>query len=671
MALFKYLAFVLLVLAAPYADALSNAGKTFVQTFNFNHPTVEPQVLHAFVLATDAPSCLVTVTVDQPPLTTYTVPLDNTQAVVYELKVASTRGIKLEAPCDFIVYGLNFATQSADGWLAYPVEALGNEYFILGVQPWLATEPTQLTLVAAFDNTTCTTTFPDGTQRVSNLNTLGVDYITRGYDLTGTKVLCSNKVSVLTGQRCSNIPQGCLACDHTVEQVPPKSTLGRHFAMVPLQHTCSAAPKCCADPLFCSKCTEIYRVAAAENNTVVTRNGTETSESFTLQAGESRYILLSQTEHSYLVTTKPVLLGHYFNGQAYQGQNSDPAFAIIPQVESYAHKYQAATCFPQFQTHFVNLVVKAGTSSQLLLNGAPFLTAAQPKPIPGTNLEAFKYQFDCTTSNGKPISFTIEHMQNESFGLFAYGFSSWISYGYPGGMSLNDDVYYKCAPPQINVTALVSAQACNLTSAQPDFGTPTTFTDESCCAASGNVTLTFVDTVVNSTNCVKTVERKWTLTDGCGRSVQATQLAVIEKSVDTYKAPAETAKFKGQCSSVNASNVNITGEPELLRDCGTTTLVNFTDVSDNSTHVNRTWTVIQECTTEQLTFTQTITCGKRSCRCPCRRRNHGKCHDRHDHDHSKQSREKDEKPKHSHSHSGEQRDSRGGGHSGESRGRGH
>jgi hypothetical protein len=363
-----------------------------------------------------------------------------------------------------------------------------------------------------------------------------------------------------------------------------------------------------------------------ENNTDVVRNGTETSESFTLQAGESRYILLSQTEHAHLVSTKPVLLGQYFNGQGYEGANEDPAYAIIPQIESYWYKYQAATCFPQFQQHFVNLVVQKNSTSQLHLNGAPFLTANSAKAIPGTDLEAFQYQFDCAAANGKPISFTIEHKQNASFGLFAYGFSAWISYGYPGGMYLNDDVFYKCEQPQINVTASsVRSQACNLTAAVPNFDQPITWTDDECCK--GNATLSYVDTVISSTSCLRKIERMWTLEDGCGRSVNASQIATIERLFDVYQAPPSDVDFNGECANVGS---NATAQPNLTRNCGTTISVNFTDVTDNSTHVNRTWLIKQDCTSETFKYKQTIHCGtippKKKCKCPCRCR---KCQHKH------------------------------------------
>ena len=74
--------------------------------------------------------------------------------------VPENKGIHITATTDITVYGMNAQSYTTDAFLAYPINALGTEYYVLGyTKDFSYTEPTQATFVATQNNTTLTITF--------------------------------------------------------------------------------------------------------------------------------------------------------------------------------------------------------------------------------------------------------------------------------------------------------------------------------------------------------------------------------------------------------------------------------------------------------------------------------------------------------------------------------
>lgn len=172
-------------------------------------------------------------------------------------------------------------------------------------------------------------------------------------------------MSVFSGQRCAVIVPSCMTCDFVVEQIPPVQSFGREFALVPIDLPCVEAPACCNDPAFCSRCTEIFRVVAAEDGTVVQWTGSQSSGSVTLQSRQSEYVLIPKTDVASLSSNKPILAGHYFNSVNYNGPNStlgDPSFSLVTDTHKYQRQYRGVTCCPGFDVHHANLALEQGSS---------------------------------------------------------------------------------------------------------------------------------------------------------------------------------------------------------------------------------------------------------------------------------------------------------------------
>jgi len=440
-----------LILLAVTLCAAANNKRTYVQTFNYH---ASDDVKRLF-LTTAASSCAVTISADVPPLSSTTITITNANPTIYDVSVADARGVKVEADCDITLYGMNMRNLSADSFLGLSIYESGSEYIVLGLEKMRVNNslyPQELSVVAAHDGTCCTYDFPGNvTQRNVNLNALQVDALTdANFDYTGTRISCNKKVSVFSGQRCTQFVPDCLGCDHTVEQLPPVRSLGRHFNLVPYSQSCAdvpvGGPTCCAGSFtqFCSECTEAFRAVAIEDNTEITWTGTATSGSATLNAGESTYILIDQSEVAHLDSSKSILIGQYApNSFGYYGNNTeqdqpalgDPSLAIVQRRESYQKSYRGATCVPGFDYQYANLVIKQGTANQVKLNGATFLNPTGGVAIPGTGLEAHRYQFDCSgVGSSAALGFHIHHTNNKEFGLTLFGLGFRVSYAHPAAL---------------------------------------------------------------------------------------------------------------------------------------------------------------------------------------------------------------------------------------------
>ena len=195
-------------------------------------------------------------------------------------------GILLESNSDIAVYGLNQVLTTTDAYLALPTDILGTRYLAVGSEPSsnIGTQYLNLvSIIAVEDNTTVSIT-PKNRIRVArnrfhqwiyhdkaepfvvNLNKLESYTIRSVNDITGAFIESDKSVSVISGHECAYVPDPVRYCDHLIEQVcniapsyfsyihlcdynllklysldpiilfqiPPISTWGSHFAVVPL-----------------------------------------------------------------------------------------------------------------------------------------------------------------------------------------------------------------------------------------------------------------------------------------------------------------------------------------------------------------------------------------------------------------------------------------------------
>lgn len=328
------------------------------------------------------------------------------------------RGIRIVSDEEISVYGLNQYRATTDAFLVLPVDTLGLEYLNMSYAGLSGSYPSQMLVTGVYDDTEvrikpseAATGHPAGTEFSIVLNA-GDSYLLQANgrtDLTGTELNASAPVSVMGAVKCVNVPIGYRACDHIVEMLPPVSTWGQSFVTVPLSTR---------------KKGDVFRVLASEDGTDVLLDGVLT---VTLQRGEFHEQIL--TQRRVIETTAPVSVAQYSPGQSFDGVTSDPFMMLIPPSEQFLDQYNFSTLTQNvgFQNSFVNVVAPASALSSMQLDGQ-LVDQADFVPIGSSGFSGAQIQVEGGTHN---------MAASEPFGIYVYGFGSYDSYGYPGGMSFD------------------------------------------------------------------------------------------------------------------------------------------------------------------------------------------------------------------------------------------
>ncbi len=335
--------------------------------------------------------------------------------------LVTNQGIHVVANDEITVYGFSIQQYTTDALLAFPTDAIGKEYTIMGYKnvnfSW---NGTNIGVVAAESGTTTLTITPAATV---GARTAGVPYnivLTQGQtymlrnmsgtsDLTGTHISADKNVAVFGGNRCANVPSsGTLYCDYLIEQIPPNSSWGQEFATVPLATRLNG---------------DTYRFLAQQNATVVKVNGVTVA---TLNTGE--YFEDQYSGYNRVTANKPILVGQFSNGGTWDNvANADPFFLLVPPTDQYLTDYVVNTGTANIGVNFINIISLTSQVSSVMVDGLPIAPGSWT-PIPGTNL------------SGAQISTTVgQHSVSSAFpiGVFIYGFGIDDSYGYLGGQSFS------------------------------------------------------------------------------------------------------------------------------------------------------------------------------------------------------------------------------------------
>ena len=279
--------------------------------------------------------------------------------------------------------------------------------------------------------------------------------ITHFDDLTGTIVMSDKPVVVLSGHQCAQIPVGFTACDHLVEQIPPQYTWGYTFLL---------------NPLAARESGDIYRVATVYDETQVsvtcadenTGNNVLTEDLGTLSRSPGDNWLEYRTSPTNtppcqvpfirrfcsLQSSKPVIVAHFSQGYTTDvactsrkyGELGDPFLILVSPVVQYINNYLVTTISAtagEFPTRFVSVAVYRTffQPSQIMLDGSPIEPdAAKWNRIYCSDGEVCGYGVYREVELG---DHSIYHT-NENAGLSVevYGFQQQNSYGFPGGMEM-------------------------------------------------------------------------------------------------------------------------------------------------------------------------------------------------------------------------------------------
>jgi len=377
----------------------------------------------------------------------YTVPA-NTSVIVridYNLleaqgsETTENKGIHLVADNPVNVYALNYRTRSSDVAVIYPTESLGQEYFAMCYSPRYTTgneSNSEFLVVASEDNTLVKITPSRMTDKGKSANVTFTVTLNKGQsyqvqagntdpfgieDLTGSYVSANKPIAFFSGAKAVTIPvSGFIAAsyDHLYEQMPPTSTWGKEFYVVPLER----------------RYQDTYRILAAENNTTVRIEATGTVR--TLARGEFYEFELNSNQACRIISNRKVLLAQYCRSQRADVNTGegDPFMIILsPVVQKISDvTFEAYTSELIRNIFYVNVITETKDVSAMLLDGVSVSSFFRLFPD-----GQYSYA-QIPTSKGT------HRLQNTTdkggFLAFIYGFGdsgSTESYGYGVGFNLD------------------------------------------------------------------------------------------------------------------------------------------------------------------------------------------------------------------------------------------
>lgn len=332
------------------------------------------------------------------------------------------------SPLDYTNGGGVF-TYTNDASLLLPSNALRQNY-VVSAWPYWSTfgYPGMMAVTATADDTEIVVTTkaqvngtPSFEPGVPNTVTLQrgdvIQLVNLSGDLTGSSVVASKPVQVISGHYCSNVPQDIVACDHMEESMLPIETLSTDYLV-----TMPAVP-----PLPNGK-EQVIRIVATEGGTNLTYEPPVAGAPTTLAAAGD-FIEIPRYTGDFLVSAdKKILVSQFMEGQDAGGGTGDPATTVTVPIDQYRTDYlfHAPT---NYEVNYVNITAPMGAS--IMLDNTLIETFS---PIGSTGYGVARVTLDggLTGDGNHSVS------SSEPFGILVYGYGQYTSYFYPGGLDLAD-----------------------------------------------------------------------------------------------------------------------------------------------------------------------------------------------------------------------------------------
>ena len=347
---------------------------------------------------------------------------------------------------------------SNDASLLLPVNVLDRWYFNMGREQGGDSNPAFVSVIGTVADTHVTITVSartlagDGlppmepgesvTRTLNAFDVFNVETGGPGEDLTGTEVKATRRVAVFGGSEAANVPnsghcdRGAGVCTFDGETPCESNIFCSHF------HTCCAdhieqqlipvrvwgIRYVCARTIPRGDEQEYWRILAAEDNTLIQVVPPIISLPV-LHAGE--WIEFGTHDDFELSSNHPVLVGQFMAGEYAPNPGSqpgdagigDPAFMIAVPVAQYRTEYVVLSP-PDYDDDYLNILAASGTT--LTLDGVE-LPPELFEPVGTGDYLLLRQKVD----DGVHIV-----LGDAPFGLMAYGWDSFVSYGYPGGLDL-------------------------------------------------------------------------------------------------------------------------------------------------------------------------------------------------------------------------------------------
>jgi len=305
-----------------------------------------------------------------------------------------------------------------------------------------------------------------GTQTCAS-NSQGSQSCLFGNDLTGSVVTSipgsdgtSKKIAVFGGADCTFKPFNKYACDHIEEEMFPFNTWGKTYVGAKSKSYSGAGSYSdfwrivsgCG-PTSCPNGTTVTITPAIKANsarpasacgancTCTTTGSVTTCHLPALGSGDTApWIEFEHTGSFSAQSDQPLVLAQYLVGEEQAGSNAtegDPSLVLAPPVEQWRTNYNVLAP-TSYQHNFANLMVQGQTSTtQITVDGTtvPANEWVQVPNAQGGTTQPY-YVAQHALSNSGSGSHAIVGNNGTKVGVVVYGYDSYVSYGYTGGLDL-------------------------------------------------------------------------------------------------------------------------------------------------------------------------------------------------------------------------------------------
>ena len=267
---------------------------------------------------------------------------------------------------------------------------------------------------------TTTTDLTPGRQYSFVINQLQTVYIESLEDLTGTKIVTSNPISVFSGHECGNVPYNIAYCGHLVEQIPPTALWGKTYYIAPLA----------------TRNSYTIKILAAHDSTKINIYCKNLLESYTINEGEFFNKTLQLQEYCAINSNNNILVVQFAHGSNDDGAG-EPMMTLVPATNQYDNKFKFSTLHGATYNHYVNIIVMEQyyqPDVMYLLAGTinKSLDTQHWVPVKSNNvIEAYATQVNIPEGVVEIIHSNIAALMT----TIVYGFTN-DGYGHPGGLNI-------------------------------------------------------------------------------------------------------------------------------------------------------------------------------------------------------------------------------------------
>ena len=343
---------------------------------------------------------------------------------------------------------INYQTGSVGDYIAYPYQDLSDapyEYYVISTGSFSSETLSEFLLVGWEDNTNITITptqtvsipidaqssssnrqsVTSGSEHIITLNKMQTLLIGQSnVDLTGSKILSNKPLTVISGHECGSVPSLWFSCDNLAVSIPPTSTWGQEFFLVPNGGR---------------NIGQYYKVVSSQSATIVVRRCNSVTSTQTLtSAGSSFTFFTSSTTYCSLVANKPVLVSNL--GISSNDNIGDPIISILPSLDQYANRYSFFSLnTTDFNVHQISVSVLAQyyQPSSIRLDGQPISCSWNAIYNSGGTVVGY----GCTKSVTGGTTHVVSHNNPDAkLSVLVYGWNASnheSSYGYHTGLGFN------------------------------------------------------------------------------------------------------------------------------------------------------------------------------------------------------------------------------------------